>query len=73
MQHLFRQIPSVDKLLKQLQAVDFIQQFGHQAVVEQLRKLVERARQHIQQPHFLPSFPSSLLSYDRFNFALCLT
>jgi len=56
MQQLFRQIPSVDKLLKQPQVADFIQQFGHQAVVEQLRKLVERARQHIQQHQVLPDF-----------------
>ena len=56
MQHLFRQIPSVDKLLKQPQAVDFIQQFGHQAVVEQLRLLIEQARSHILHHHSLPDF-----------------
>ena len=56
MQHLFRQIPSVDKLLKQPQAVDFIQQFGHQAVVQQLRLLIEQARHHVQHHHTLPNF-----------------
>lgn len=58
MQHLFRQLPSVDKLLKQPQAVDFIQQFGHQAVAEQLRLLIQNARQHIQQHQALPAFLS---------------
>lgn len=58
MQHLFRQLPSVDKLLKHPQAVDFIQQFGHQAVAEQLRLLIQNARQHIQQHQVLPTFLS---------------
>lgn len=58
MQHLFRQLPSVDKLLKHPQAVDFIQQFGHQAVAEQLRLLIQNARQHIQQHQALPAFLS---------------
>lgn len=58
MQHLFRQLPSVDKLLKHPQAVDVIQQFGHQAVAEQLRLLIQNARQHIQQHQALPAFLS---------------
>lgn len=58
MQHLFRQLPSVDKLLKHPQAVDFIQQFGHQTVAEQLRLLIQNARQHIQQHQTLPAFLS---------------
>lgn len=58
MQHLFRQLPSVDKLLKHPQAVDFIQQFGHQAVAEQLRLLIQTARQHILQHQALPAFLS---------------
>lgn len=58
MQHLFRQLPSVDKLLKHPQAVDFIQQFGHQAVAEQLRLFIQDARQYIQQHQALPDFIS---------------
>ncbi|QGM80005.1 L-seryl-tRNA(Sec) selenium transferase [Otariodibacter oris] len=63
MQHLFRSIPSIDKLLKSPIGTDFIAQFGHQAFVEQARKLIEQARKHIQQKSKLPEF---LLSESTF-------
>lgn len=59
MQSLFRQIPSIDKLLKTPQAIDLVEKFGHQAVVEQLRLLIEIARQQIIEQHALPDFIGS--------------
>ncbi|MDD6910873.1 L-seryl-tRNA(Sec) selenium transferase [Actinobacillus minor] len=56
MQMLFRQIPSLDRLLKQPQAVGFIEKFGYSAVVKTLRLLLEQARVSIQQTQTLPSF-----------------
>ena len=53
---LFRQIPSLDRLLKQPQAVEFIEKFGYSAVVKTLRLLLEQARTTIQQTQTLPSF-----------------
>ncbi len=56
MQNLYRQIPAIDKLIKAPQAVEFIQKFGHSAVVEQARQLIETARKQIQQTQTLPDF-----------------
>ncbi|WP_301098731.1 L-seryl-tRNA(Sec) selenium transferase [Otariodibacter sp.] len=56
MQHLFRSIPSIDKLLKSPLGTELIAQFGHQAFVEQARKLIEQARDHIQHKNELPEF-----------------
>lgn len=56
MHTLFRQMPSVDKLIHQPQAVEFIQQFGHSAVVNALRTLLDDARQFIRTQHALPDY-----------------
>lgn len=56
MQTLFRAIPSVDKLLKTPQGAELVGQFGHSAVVEQVRLLIGEIRQYIQQHHDLPDF-----------------
>lgn len=56
MQSLFRLIPSVDKLLKTSQGIDLIEKFGHQAVVNEARHLIELARSEIAQHQRLPAF-----------------
>ncbi|MDO4698907.1 MAG: L-seryl-tRNA(Sec) selenium transferase [Pasteurellaceae bacterium] len=56
MQHLFRSIPSVDKLLKLPQGECLVQQFGHTACVDQARQLIEQARHLIQTEQRLPDF-----------------
>lgn len=56
MQHLFRSIPSVDKWLKLPQGEQLVAEFGHQAVVEQMRLLIEQARHLIQTEQRLPDF-----------------
>ncbi|MGX2966989.1 L-seryl-tRNA(Sec) selenium transferase [Ursidibacter sp. B-7004-1] len=59
MQHLFRSIPALDKLLKTAQGEQLILQFGHQAVVEQIRSLLAQIRQEIHQTHTLPDICQS--------------
>ncbi|KAE9540119.1 L-seryl-tRNA(Sec) selenium transferase [Ursidibacter maritimus] len=59
MQHLFRSIPALDKLLKTVQGQQLILQFGHQAVVEQIRSLLAQIRQEIHQTHALPDICQS--------------
>ncbi|KAE9532491.1 L-seryl-tRNA(Sec) selenium transferase [Ursidibacter arcticus] len=54
MQHLFRSIPALDKLLKTDQGEQLILKFGHQAVVKQIRVLLTQIRQEIHQTHTLP-------------------
>ena len=56
MQSLFRQVPSIDKLLRHPQAVEFLQQFAHTAVVDALRALLTEARSFIQQQRQLPDY-----------------
>lgn len=56
MNTLFRQLPSVDKLLKTAEGARLIAQFGHTAFVAQLRLLISSARLHIQQTHTLPTY-----------------
>lgn len=56
MQQLFRQLPSIDALLKQPQAVELCQKFTHSAVVEQARILLEQARKQIIEHQALPDF-----------------
>ncbi|MDH2998318.1 L-seryl-tRNA(Sec) selenium transferase [Pasteurellaceae bacterium LFhippo2] len=58
MQTLFRQIPSIDKLINAPQGKALIEQFGHSAVVEQARTLIDNARVQIQQTQSLPDFLS---------------
>lgn len=56
MQTLFRQLPSIDKLLNTAKGQTLIVQFGHTAFVEQARTLIEQARSHIQQTQTLPDY-----------------
>ncbi|AHG78599.1 L-seryl-tRNA(Sec) selenium transferase [Mannheimia varigena] len=56
MQQLFRQLPSIDALLKQPQAVELCQKFTHSSVVEQARILLEQARKQIIEHQALPDF-----------------
>ncbi|QLB20822.1 L-seryl-tRNA(Sec) selenium transferase [Vespertiliibacter pulmonis] len=56
MQNLFRTIPAVDKLLKLPKGVELVEKFGHSAVVEQARLLIEQIRQSIQKNQALPEF-----------------
>ena len=59
MQHLFRSIPALDKLLKTDQGEQLILKFGHQAVVKQIRVLLTQIRQEIHQTHVLPDICQS--------------
>ncbi|MGX2975004.1 L-seryl-tRNA(Sec) selenium transferase [Ursidibacter arcticus] len=59
MQHLFRSIPALDKLLKTDQGEQLILKFGHQAVVKQIRVLLTQIRQEIHQTHTLPDICQS--------------
>ncbi|HGO5823111.1 TPA: L-seryl-tRNA(Sec) selenium transferase [Mannheimia haemolytica] len=56
MQQLFRQIPSLDLLLKKPQAVELCQKFAYSSVAEQARSLITQARQFISQQQALPDF-----------------
>ncbi|QIW15164.1 L-seryl-tRNA(Sec) selenium transferase [Pasteurellaceae bacterium RH1A] len=56
MSSLFRQIPSLDKLLKTAQGSLLVEQFGHTAVVEQARSLIDQARLFISQHQALPDY-----------------
>lgn len=56
MQQLFRQIPSLDLLLKKPQAVELCQKFAYSSVAEQARSLLTQARQFISQQQALPDF-----------------
>lgn len=56
MNHLYRALPSIDKLLNSSQGELLIQRFGHSAVVKQLRELLQQARAHIQQHQQLPRY-----------------
>ena len=53
---LFRQLPSVDKLLKTPQGEQLIHQFGHTAVVNICRQLIEQAREQIKSTQQLPAY-----------------
>lgn len=53
---LYRQLPSVDKLLKTPQGEVLIDEFGHTAVVNICRKLIEQGRQSIQKNNQLPQY-----------------
>ncbi|MGY4674647.1 L-seryl-tRNA(Sec) selenium transferase [Ursidibacter arcticus] len=59
MQHLFRSIPALDRLLKTDQGEQLILKFGHQAVVKQIRVLLTQIRQEIHQTHTLPDICQS--------------
>ena len=48
MQTLYQSLPSIDKLLKSAQGAQLVAQFGHTAVVQLARQLLENARQDIK-------------------------
>lgn len=64
---LFRQIPSLDKLIQSAQVQMLIQQYGRKVVVQQARSLINQIREYIKQHHDLPA---SLLSHGSFFSAL---
>lgn len=51
---LFRQIPSLDKLLQSSQGQDLIQLYGRELVTQQARLLITQIRTHIQEYKDLP-------------------
>lgn len=59
MNTLFRQLPSVDKLLNTEQGKLLVAQFGHSAFVHQARSLIEQARTYIQCTQALPDYLAS--------------
>lgn len=75
MQQLFRQIPSLDYLLKKPQAVKLCQQFAYSTVVEQARLLIEQARffisQHQSLPHFISDEHAFFIMLEERLQALC--
>ena len=61
---LFQQLPSVDKFLKTPEGEMLLTEFGHSAVVRELRQLLSEGREFIKQhqnlPHFFADHPSTL-------------
>ncbi|WP_439243140.1 L-seryl-tRNA(Sec) selenium transferase [Lonepinella sp. BR2474] len=53
---LFQQLPAVDKLLKTPQGEKLVAQFGHTAVVNVCRQLLQQAREQIKQTQQLPDY-----------------
>ncbi|WP_439290989.1 L-seryl-tRNA(Sec) selenium transferase [Lonepinella koalarum] len=53
---LFQQLPSVDKLLKTPQGELLVDQFGHTAVVNMIRQLLQLAREQIKETQQLPNY-----------------
>lgn len=56
MNALFQQLPAVDRLLKTPQGEHFIAQFGHSAVVNICRQLLQQGREWIKQMQQLPPY-----------------
>ncbi len=56
MNHLYRLLPSIDSILNTPQGAKLLDCFGHSAVVNQLRNLLQQARLHIQQHQQLPRY-----------------
>ena len=53
---LFQQLPSVDKFLKTPEGEMLLTEFGHSAVVRELRQLLSEGREFIKQHQNLPHF-----------------
>ncbi len=51
---LFQQLPAIDKLLKTAEGKQLITDFGHSAVVNECRRLLQQGRERIKQDHQLP-------------------
>ena len=59
---LFQQLPSVDKFLKTPEGEMLLTEFGHSAVVRELRQLLSEGREFIKQHQNLPHFFADHLS-----------
>ncbi|MGY4677744.1 L-seryl-tRNA(Sec) selenium transferase [Pasteurella sp. P03HT] len=61
---LYARLPSVDKLLKMPEGMALVAEFGHSAVVNICRQLIEQGRESIKNekhlPHFLADFEHTL-------------
>ena len=68
---LFQQLPSVDKFLKTPEGEMLLTEFGHSAVVRELRQLLSEGREFIKQHQNLPHF--SFRTIELFNHATCHT
>lgn len=53
---LYQQLPAIDKLLKQPEGSQLVEQFGHTAVVASCRKILQQARKKIKNDQILPHF-----------------
>ncbi|WP_101776411.1 L-seryl-tRNA(Sec) selenium transferase [Pasteurella oralis] len=51
---LYQQLPSIDKLLKTTEGAELVTQFGHTAVVNVCRSLIEQGRKAIKRDQQLP-------------------
>ncbi|NBI43186.1 L-seryl-tRNA(Sec) selenium transferase [[Haemophilus] felis] len=56
----YQQLPSIDKLIKSAEGVRLVAEFGHTAVVNVCRQLIEQGREHIKKENELPSFFSNI-------------
>lgn len=56
----YQQLPAIDKLLKTPQGSKLVTEFGHTAVVNVCRQLIEQGRLHIKQMNQLPTFLQNL-------------
>ena len=59
---LFQQLPSVDKFLKTPEGEMLLTEFGHSAVVRELRQLLSEGREFIKEHQNLPHFFADHLS-----------
>ncbi|WP_040976822.1 L-seryl-tRNA(Sec) selenium transferase [Necropsobacter massiliensis] len=51
---LFQQLPAIDKLLKTAEGKRLLADFGHSAVVNECRRLLQQGRERIKHEHQLP-------------------
>lgn len=59
MQNLYQSLPSIDKLLKTIQGENLVVQFGHTAVVNIARQLLQEAREQIKKSQNRPHFTAT--------------
>lgn len=56
----YQQLPSIDKLIKSTEGSRLVAEFGHTAVVNVCRQLIEQGREYIKKENQLPSFFSEI-------------
>lgn len=65
---LYSSLPSIDKLLKTPEGARLSHEFGHTAVVNICRQLIEQGREYIKNENkLLPVFKISAIRYVKLN------